>query len=275
MPRIRRGTGITLALVLILICPWPAPAGALTVRVAPELVSVNLGYHGREVLLEGEAPPGADVYVKVVSAPVRATLSQKGRVLGFWMNVRKVSVEGLPKLYQLYTPGTLADAPPVLRREGFTADYADARRAARVTEQTGNADRLLPTAAADPFVASLVQMYERKGLYAIGERAVQTRNGRFRVLINVPVGVPQGEIRAQVYAVRAGHLVAVSQTGFRVRSAGLVRQLRVLSGTDGPVYGSLAVLIALFAGALIGIFFDWLRRFLARGGTGNATIEAH
>ncbi|WP_353961300.1 TIGR02186 family protein [Desulfofundulus salinus] len=86
---------------------------------------------------------------------------------------------------------------------------------------------------------------------------------------------PAGENSSNGTRRKSGKVVGSQEGSFTVRSEGLVYWLRLLSGTNDPVYGGLAVIIALFAGVAIGMVFSWIDCILGKGATGGVETHAH
>jgi hypothetical protein len=247
-------------------------AGA-AVSVAPESIGVGLNFSGSTVTVTGAAPVGSEICIRVTSPPVRVPLNRQGKVAGFWMSVQKAVIEGMPKVYQVYTSSSLQEFPESLRED--LKGYRNAMVNAKVTEKKGEGERSLSAGEAQPFLTSLVDLYRKKGLYAVHEGKVEVANGRFTARIAVPAGTPQGKIDVNAFAFKGGQVVVQDSTSFTVESTGLVRWLRVLSGTDGPVYGGVSVMIALFAGLVVGMSFAFLDRLLGKDQAGGAGAHAH
>ncbi|MEW6448520.1 MAG: TIGR02186 family protein [Bacillota bacterium] len=248
-------------------------AACAEIGARPESVKVGLGFSGSIVTVTGTVPAGSDVCLRVISPPVRVPLNRQGKVAVFWMSVQKTIVEGVPKLYHVYTSSSVKDLPVSLRKQ--IIGYRDATVQAKVTEKKEGEEYVLPAGEAQPFVKSLVELYEKKGLYAINEGKIKIENGRFTADVAVPVGTPQGRIEVTSFFIKNGRVVAQKETSFDVQSVGLVRWLRQLSGTDGPVYGGLAVMIALFAGAAVGMAFSFIDRLFGKGRESGEHAHAH
>lgn len=266
----RRILGFFLAILASFL--WTSTSWA-SISVAPDVVGIGLDYSGATVTVTGKVPAGSQVYLRVTSPPVRVPLNRQGKVAGFWMSVQKTVVEGVPKLYQVYTSDKLTELPPSMQKE--IEGYHDALSRAKVVEVQGEKHRLLSPAEATPFTAALASLYEKKGLFAVREKSISVRNGEFTAHLSVPVGIPQGKIQVAVFAVKDGRVVSTQEGSFTVQSKDLVYWLRILSGTNGPVYGGLAVMIALFAGVTVGMVFSWIDRLLGKGATGGMETHAH
>ncbi|MGO0122906.1 TIGR02186 family protein [Desulfothermobacter acidiphilus] len=249
-------------LACFLLVGWVLPAQA-AVEVVPGKVGIGLNFAGDKVTVVGSAPEGSEVYVEVLSPPVKVPVNELGRVGPFWLNKEKVEIKGVPKFYQVYTSCPLDQLPTALREE--LEGYSKAFRAAQVYDTTGENKRLLSSQEAQPFLQFLAQEYQSKGLYAVRAGAVKLEGGRFQVTVEVPPGTPQGNIQVTAHLLKNGQVIARETTSFQVESQGLVRWLRVLAGTDGPVYGGLAVMLAIVAGLAVGMGFGMLDRLLGIG----------
>jgi hypothetical protein len=265
-----RGRFYLLALLSLVFCVF-ATAAEAAMMVKPEVIGVNLNFSGTSVTVTGKAR--GDVCLQVTSSPVRVSLNRQGKVDGFWMSVQKTVVEGVPKLCQFYTSSSLEALPASLRQE--IAGYRNALTGAKVIERKGEKERVLTPNEAQPFLASLVKLYEKRGLYGVHEGKVKVENGRFTAQVAVPPGTPQGDIHVTAFFFKDGRVIAREETTFTVESLGLVHWLRLLSGTNGPVYGGIAVMIALFAGLAVGMAFGFLDRLLGKGQAGGSGAHTH
>ncbi|RDV81198.1 TIGR02186 family protein [Ammonifex thiophilus] len=250
-----------LSWLFLFLLGFALPASAL--EVSPDKVGIGLNFAGDKVTVTGALPAGCNVYVEVLSPPVKVPVNRLGHVGPFWLNKQKAEIKGVPKLYQVYTSCPLSQLPPALREE--LEGYQKAFRKAEVYDTTGEEKRLLDRQAALPFLQFLAQEYQNKGLYAVREGAVKVTDGHFQVTVDVPPGTPQGEIQVTAHFVKNGQVVGREATSFRVESRGLVRWLRVLAGTEGPVYGGMAVMLAIIAGLGVGMGFGLLDRLLSFG----------
>ncbi len=241
----------------------PALAAGVTVAVAPGEIDVGLDFRGQEVELTGTVPAGSDVFVKVVSPARNVNLTRKGRVGFLWMKVAQAEVEGIPKMYQIFSSRKINDLPAELQAKmGIDQNFQAVRDACKVKEISGNQLRLLSGEEGKEYLDALINMYQRDNLYAVRENTVQKSGNRFRVFVPLPASVAFGETLVSVYAVDVanGKILGEAKNNFTVRPVGLVGLERAMAKTNGPLYGILAIYIALAAGLVIDLLFNYLNK---------------
>ncbi|MEW6276846.1 MAG: TIGR02186 family protein [Bacillota bacterium] len=241
----------------------PALAAGVTVAVAPKEIDVGLDFRGQAVELTGTVPEGSDVFIKVVSPARNVNLTRKGKAGFLWMNVAQAEVEGIPKMYQIFSSRKINDLPAGLRAEmGVDQNFQAVRDACRVKEISGNQLRLLAGDAGKEYLDALINLYQRDNLYAVRENAVQKSGNRFRVSVPLPASVAFGETLVSVYAVDVanGKILGEAKNNFAARPVGLVGLERAMAKTNGPLYGILAIYIALAAGLVIDLLFNYLNK---------------
>ncbi|MEW5897912.1 MAG: TIGR02186 family protein [Bacillota bacterium] len=254
----------------------PALAAGVTVDVEPKQIEVGLDFAGQVVDISGTVPPGSDVLITLASPARNVNLSRKGKVGFLWMNVAKAEVEGVPKMYQIYTSGKIGDLPPALQaKTGVDPEFRTVRNACTVKEISGNRERILKGEEGKEYFDALVKMYRRDHLYVVGEGAVRTDGNRFRVSVPLPPAVAFGETLVSVYAVDAknGEILGEGKGSFAVRAVGLAGLERAAAKTNGPLYGMLAIYIALAAGLVIDLLFNYLNKLFRHFGKAARTAQ--
>ncbi|MBC7105746.1 MAG: TIGR02186 family protein [Firmicutes bacterium] len=249
---------VVLAVVLL-----PGAAAVASFTVTPQTVEVGAGFDGTVVKVSGKVPEGAAVYIKAVAPERPAGLSKQGRKGGLWMAVETVTVRGMPGMYQVLASGAVRDLPPELMAlTGIDPEYAALRANARVTEKHEDRTVELPPERAAEFTAGLVRLYERRGLYAVRDRAVRVEGETFEADLVIPADIPKGETHITVYAVKDGAVVGNSVQPLVVESVGLVRLMATMAQTNPVAYGLLAVGVALVAGLSISWAFRQINRLV-------------
>ncbi|MBC7106953.1 MAG: TIGR02186 family protein [Firmicutes bacterium] len=245
----------------------PALAEAVAVELQPDEVRVGLAFRGQEVRVTGRVPEGSDVYVRVSSSPgSTVNLDRKGRVGPLWMNVEHVWVEGMPRLYQVFTSAPLSGLTPDLEeRLGIDAGFRQVGARARVWRREAGVRVPLAADKADEYKRALTDIYLRRGLYGVQEGAIRVEaDGRFAFTLAVPRNVPQSDLEVEAYAVRGGALVGTGRATLGVRSVGVVGWARREAAANGVFYGIVSVVIALVSGLAVAAAFQALDRLGAR-----------
>ena len=252
---------LVLVAAAVLLPAAAAGAGGLDLAVSPGQVDIGLNFKGALLEISGSAPPDSDICLKVESPPGTIALNRKGKVGPFWMTVDNVKVENMPKIYEVFTSGSLAElSRGVKDRMEIGNGYSYLKERARVTRKHETGKEELSPDEAGTYLDGLINIYEKKGYYIINEGALKIENGRFRAAVQVPSGIPPGQTKITAYAVQGGRVVASKEFPLQVNSIGLVRWVRTEATANGPFYGLIAVIVALVVGLATGTFFNSLGR---------------
>lgn len=254
---------------VVLICTFFFSQAALAETVSftttPDHVNVSAMYKPANIQINGTAPKGSDIYIKLVSANIKVPLNRVGKVGPFWMTVQNVNVAGTPKLYQVWSSSDINNLPAGLADQmGIDGSFKYATAGAKISD---GKQKAVTGDQAQEFINAMVKMNKDSGLYALRNKSVKVdQNGNFNASIQMPAQMPQGSLKVEVYAVKNNQLLVGQSKSLKVASVGIAGYLKNLAGTDGVVYGVLAVCVALFIGALI----DWLFRLIGGLFSGKA-----
>lgn len=210
-------------------------------------VSITADFDGSEILVygavkrEAPAPEGPiDVIVTVEGPETPLTVRRKDRVWGIWINNASVAVDSAPSFYAVATTGPLTrilSATENLRR-GITID-----RVIRAVGITAEAD------ASDAFVEAMMRVRTDEGRYRLLEgRVALTEDTLFRVDVNLPANLTEGEYKVRLFLLRGGRVVAEQERLIGVRKEGLERLIFNLAKDRPLAYGLLSLVLAAVSG---------------------------
>ena len=92
-----------------------------------------------------------------------------------------------------------------------------------------------------------------KGLYIENSGNVEVKNEiLFRANLTFPSNMPVGNYKADVYLVRDGQIIINHRTDLLVDKKGLERVIYNFAHEYPPLYGIMAIFVALFAGLFSG-----------------------
>ena len=212
--------------------------------------------------LRGPAPEGSQIIIKVVGPDRDFKLNKSGRVFGFlWMPVSHGVVRTLPGMYALLSSVKVAEAlsPEEQRAVKLFPDFEELLQQGRVSFQEERVPEEAETLARD-FLRGLIRILQEKGLYQQEEKAVQIAGGQFQAILLLPAEAPLGEYRVSAYALEGGKARLLAIGRFTAKTEGLAAWLARQAQDSPSVYGIIAVLIALGAGAFVGVIFQLGRR---------------
>ncbi len=197
----------------------------------------------------GSLPEGGGHVVVEVRGPERPrTIQRKGRVLDLlWMNVEAFTIEGLPGYYALLSDAPLDRFLPPVDRERLGVGREALFRQAEYSGEAGGAG---PQAFFDGLIAHMADL----GLYREQAGAVTIKRDRlFRAELRMPSRAPVGEYRVVIRQVKDGAVVHRDRQSLQVARTGVEKWVFDLAYEHPAWYGLMAVLVALFAGWLVGM----------------------
>ncbi len=234
--------------------PVLSAAPGADIRLEPNLVAIGASYNGTRVSLSGEVPRDAEVLVRLSGATTDEVFLEKGRVLGvLWMNTDKVTFHHIPKTYLLYTPSGITAADLIENPQwrdlgiGFGAlkEQAEITPAGeKLNEQFGE----------------FLKLKTKEGLYGVHENAVTyggdgKANKSFTGQLEIPSAVPPGTYTVTTFIIKDGKIRETIDQQLKIEETGLPAVISSLAFGHSVLYGILAILFAIGAGLLMGVFF--------------------
>jgi uncharacterized protein (TIGR02186 family) len=217
-------------------------------------VDIGLMYNGDHIYFFGNVPdPSADVIVKLTSSynpPM--TVSRKGKVALFWMNVKQFKVSGLPLLYKIHSTRPLSEILDQKLACELGVGYEFLKSRVQLERIQGEAD---PDDAEVVF-QGILRLKQEANLYNIDEKRIEITSGKlFKHYFRFPSAAKEGNYKAESYIIRDGRLIGVGVDEVVIRKTGLEAGLTKLAAEHTVLYGLLAVVVALAMGLLVGFVF--------------------
>jgi uncharacterized protein (TIGR02186 family) len=229
--------------------PREGRAQDLVADLSDHVIAINTGFTGTRVLLFGATEGNGEVAV-VVRGPVdRATVREKDRVAGIWINQASMSFNGVPGFYAVASSKPLEELAPasVLDRIGIGLDHLQLA--------TADANDASPETVA-AYRGALIRGLQRRSLYVTETGQVSFLSGRlFRTRIDFPANVPTGQYQVEAYLFRNGQVVDAQTTPLIVGKVGLGAEIYDFAHRESALYGLAAILVAVAAGWLASVVF--------------------
>ena len=248
------------ALALLMFAGAPAAAqqqpGAdvaddLPAGVAEEQITVSSTYGGSFITVFGVNPDRrgrGDIVVVLRGPNEAATVLQKRRVLGLWVNGDPVRFSEAPAFFAVLSNRPLREiaSPESIWR--YQLDPAASARLASAVPAGGD-----PSA----YRAALVRLRRDQGLYQWYARAPQEgvrggltayQGGLFRAVVRLPANAPIAQYHADTYLFRDGRLISRQRIPIMISRVGVERTIHDLAMNVSWLYGIVTVLLALLAG---------------------------
>jgi hypothetical protein len=225
---------------------WTAESGKLAIQ--PEVLDIGTFYSGGQVTISGEVPQGQDVVVEIAGPAANGEFDLKGRVGPFWMTNGRAEMDGAPAMYVLLLPGGRD-----WQRKASSLGLGLERLRNKIAIQSA-------TVPPDELFNMFLELKKSEGLYVVEDNAVAyaaANNGlrRFTAVCHFPRSTVAGNYTIKATEIINGAKGTELSRSFTVDEVGFSRLVYDLATNQRLVYGILAVVIALFAGAVMGLLF--------------------
>ncbi|MBW7852298.1 MAG: TIGR02186 family protein [Rhodospirillales bacterium] len=243
----RRGPFLVALLAALAAVILPAKAQEpLVADLSKHLVAITTGFAGTDVLLFGAVDEPGDVVV-VVRGPARAEIvRRKERAGGIWVNTGSATVENAPMFYGLAATRPLDEiaSPAVLDRHQIGFRHLDLRIVSE--DQVSKSD----------YRDALIRLKKRRSLYSDVVLPINFLGQRlFRTEMHFPSNVPVGTYSVEVYLFKNGEVVSAQTTPLIISKIGVGAEVFDFAHQQGPIYGIIAIILAVSAGWLAATAF--------------------
>jgi hypothetical protein len=247
---IRKAIILLLGCLGALMMSVPDREASAALSVVPDYVEIGTFYQGCLVAVSAVIPAGAEAVVEVAGQAPMQKLLQKGRRGGLWMNVGETEVSGAPSLYLVMsTNSELLSESSLGSPWGYGALAHEVRFAGSLSD-----------AEQANFLREFIKLKESEKLFGVFPGALTlspAADGQCNVkgTFFLPSTVKPDRYKVSLSVVRAGTIVARSETEVAVAMVGFPSLLWKLAWNHGVIYGIVAVLIALLTGFVMGYLF--------------------
>lgn len=242
--------------------PWPKES--VEADVATRSVAITPAFSGSQVVIFGtvensrqtSAEAGLyDVVVVIEGTGEPTTVRKKSRVAGIWVNTRSLKFDSVPGYYAIAATRPLDEIADrsILLQNGIGFEHVTMVPAAEEATH-------LSADAIDKFRQAVIELKRRKNLYFEQDYGV-TFIGKslFRSSITLPGNVPVGPLKAHVFLLREGRMLANFTARVTLRREGIERALFDFAHRQPVLYGLSAIMVAVAAGLAASFLFNRAR----------------
>lgn len=242
------------------VTPEERPTGEQVVAgLSNASVSITASFDGSEILIYGavkrEAPVPAgdlDVIVTIEAPSQPATIWQKQRRFGIWVNTDSVRIGAAPSFYAVATTGPLEEILSPAWDSRYRISLPQSLRAFADTPAVADTR---------PFTEAMIRLRRQDGHYRLDESSVTlVEDTLFRTDIRLPANLIEGDYKTRIFLLRGGEVIDVYRAGIEVRKVGVERFLYNLAFDRPLIYGLMSLAVAVAAGWGASAAFRRLRR---------------
>ncbi len=241
---------VFLSLSVFLISNWAfASQENLKLELNPSHINIGTFYNGTKVIAKGKIPAGTEVVLRISGHYTELHLKKKGKIAGLlWMNIGDVTVGNVPEVFMVVCSQNMKDR----------IDDPELNLGYKYLEKMMTIE---PEGEDKGFIfKEFVKLQEKSGTYGIFSGNVKYTGESdglktFEATIPVPPKMKQGEYKVEAFAVRGKEIIKSSAQELNLKQVGFPALVSKLAFGYSLIYGIGAVIIAIFAGLLMGLLF--------------------
>lgn len=243
-----RVAGLFAALLMLFnVWAFSCSAKSLSVELAADHIDITTGFSGAKVEVFGHRKDMfTEVAITIRGPEKTATIWQKAKFLGAWINRYSVSFKNVP-LYYNYAldQGQLSRSASLLDKNGIGVEALFLKNLTDMSSTIANAEI---------FKEALITDKKKKGLYPTKAQPIKFMNEYFfRAEFNIPPDAPTGEYKITSMLFKDGKLLETDVDLLRVEQVGLNAFVFKAAHKQGLLYGVISVLLALLSGWFVGV----------------------
>ncbi len=227
---------------------WASEA-SLSFEMRPNHIEISTFYNGTTVIAKGKVPYGTEAVLRISGHYTELHLKKKGKVAGLlWMNIGDVTIDNVPEAFMVVCSDNMSKK---IDDPGLNLGYKYLEK--MMTLEPKDEDKGF-------IFREFVKLQEKSGTYGIfGGKLKYTEksNGirEFEATIPVPPKIKQGDYKVEAFAVKNDKILASSDRKLTLKQGGFPELVSRLAFNYSLIYGIGAVVIAIFAGLLMGVLF--------------------
>tara|TARA_B100001059_G_scaffold9651_1_gene7916 strand:+ start:2041 stop:2799 length:759 start_codon:yes stop_codon:yes gene_type:complete len=222
----------------------------MTAEVSTDLVQINTGFDGMNLLLFGTTNGASDIII-VIKGPLETNIiRKKTRVASIWINTEKVIIENVPTFYAIASTRPLNQiaAQSILKEYGIGANNFSINLSKQPNAKTID--------ISDEYKNALIRLKNKLGLYVDNPIKIKLIEGQlFKANIKFPANVSTGKYTAEIYSFKNGLLLDVINKPILVEKIGIGADVFRLAHSHSALYGIIAILIAVASGWIAAAIF--------------------
>ena len=210
--------------------------------LSQENVKISTDFQGAKILLFGayDGKKGDDIIVIVTGPKGLVTVQKKEKILGVWVNRRKVNYINTPKYLSISSNRKIED---ILNQKTQKISEIGLNNL-KIRIQPG-----IRVENENQWRQALTRNMLKSNLWSINENSVSlNKNALFRSFLELPSNVITGQFEVKILHYRNSKLVSQQINSINVSKSGISAEIYDIAQNYSTLYGIFAVLLAVLVG---------------------------
>ena len=210
--------------------------------LSQENVKISTDFQGAKILLFGayDGKKGDDIIVIVTGPKGLVTVQKKEKILGVWVNTRKVNYINTPKYLSISSNRRIDD---ILNKKTQKISEIGLNNL-KIRIQPG-----IKVEKEGNWRQALTRNMLKSNLWSINENSVTlNKDSLFRSYLKLPSNVITGQFEVKILHYRNSKLVSQQINSINVSKSGISAEIYDIAQNYSTLYGIFAVLLAVLVG---------------------------
>ena len=223
----------------------------LVADLSQDNVKISTNFLGAKILLFGayDGIQGDDIIVVVSGPKGLVTVQKKEKVLGVWVNTKKINYINAPKYLYIASNRDINEILNYKTRKISEIGLNNLN----VRMQPGEN---ISTKEEETWRKALTRNMLKSKLWSLDENSVKlNKNALFRTYVALPSNVPTGIFNVKILHYRNNKLISKERSTINVSKSGMSAEIYNIAQNYSTLYGIFAVLLAVLIGWTTNIIF--------------------
>lgn len=223
----------------------------LVADLSQDNVKISTDFLGAKILLFGayDGIKGDDIIVVVSGPKGLVTVQKKEKVLGVWVNTKKINYINAPKYLHIASNKDINEILNYKTRKISEIGLNNLN----VRMQPGEK---ISTKEEEEWRKALTRNMLKSKLWSLDENSVKlNKNALFRTYVALPSNVPTGIFNVKILHYRNNTLISKERSTINVSKSGMSAEIYNIAQDYSTLYGIFAVLLAVLIGWITNIIF--------------------
>lgn len=223
----------------------------LVADLSQDNVKISTNFLGAKILLFGayDGIQGDDIIVVVSGPKGLVTVQKKEKVLGVWVNTKKINYINAPKYLYIASNRDINEILNYKTRKISEIGLNNLN----VRMQPGEN---ISTKEEETWRKALTRNMLKSKLWSLDENSVKlNKNALFRTYVALPSNVPTGIFNVKILHYRNNKLISKERSTINVSKSGISAEIYNIAQNYSTLYGIFAVLLAVLIGWITNIIF--------------------
>ncbi len=241
---------ISCSIVLLTLSPACAEdSSSVFFDIKPNLIKIGTFYNGTTVKVKGRIPRGSDAVLRLSGHYTHISLKKKGKIAGLlWMNTGDITIGNVPEVFLIISSSEMKQK---MDDPALNLGYKYLEK--MMTLEPEGEDKGF-------IFKEFVKLLEQTGTYGIFTNNLnytteQDGSRSFEATIPIPPKMKQGLYKVELFAVKNSQVIGKKEKNLNLEQVGFPALVSKMAFDHSLIYGAGAVIIAIFAGLLMGILF--------------------